>query len=58
MFSTEQAAYSYLPNVNGEKIPPQIKHIAWVAIGTSTIAWQWHDEIGGWVVTLFDWLGG
>ena len=58
IFSTEQAAYSYLPNVNGEKIPPQIKHIAWVAIGVSTIAWQWHDEIGDWIVTLVDQLGG
>ena len=58
IFQSEQAAYSYLPNVNGEKIPPQIKHIAWVAIGISTIAWQWHDEIGDWIVTLVNRLGG
>lgn len=58
IFQSEQAAYSYLPNVNGEKIPPQIKHIAWVAIGVSTIIWQWHDEIGNWIVTLVDRLSG
>ena len=46
-FDTEQAAYSYLENVNGEKIPARIRHIAWVAIATSTILWQWQDKIFG-----------
>lgn len=45
LFDTEQAAYAYLENINGEKIPAQIRHLAWVAIGISTILWQWHDEI-------------
>lgn len=45
MFDTEQAAYAYLENINGEKIPAQIRHLAWVAIGISTVLWQWHDEI-------------
>ena len=44
-FETEQAAYSYLKNINGDKIPARIRHIAWVAIALSTILWQWHDKI-------------
>lgn len=46
-FNSEQAAYAYLDNINGEKIPARIRHIAWFAIGLSTILWQWHDEIAG-----------
>ena len=46
-FNSEQAAYAYLDNINGEKIPARIRHIAWVAIAVSTILWQWHDEIAG-----------
>jgi len=46
-FHNEQAAYAYLDNINGEKIPARIRHIAWVAIAVSTILWQWHDEIFG-----------
>lgn len=44
-FETEQAAYSYLKNINGDRIPARIRHIAWVAIALSTILWQWHDKI-------------
>ena len=46
-FNSEQAAYAYLDNINGEKIPSRIRHLAWVAIAVSTILWQWHDEIAG-----------
>lgn len=46
-FDSEQAAYAYLENINGDKIPARIRHIAWVAIAVSTILWQWHDEIAG-----------
>ena len=46
-FNSEQAAYAYLDNINGEKIPARIRHLAWVAIAVSTILWQWHDEIVG-----------
>ena len=49
-FDTEQAAYAYIENITGEKIPAQIRHIAWVVIAVSTILWQWHDEIA----ELFD----
>lgn len=45
VFATEQAAYTYLDNITGEKVPPQIRHLAWIAIAVSTILWQWHDEI-------------
>ena len=47
VFVTEQAAYSYLEKITGEKIPPQVRHLAWIAIAISTILWQWHDEIAG-----------
>ena len=53
-FDTEQAAYAYLENINGEKIPASVRHLAWVAIGLSTILWQWHGEIAG----LFRWITG
>ena len=46
-FDSEQAAYAYLENINGDKVPARIRHIAWVAIAVSTILWQWHDEITG-----------
>ncbi len=46
-FDSEQAAYTYIENINGEKIPAWLRHLAWVAIGVSTILWQWHDEIFG-----------
>ena len=45
VFATEQAAYSYLDNLTGEKIPAQVRHFAWIAIAASTILWQWHDEV-------------
>ena len=45
VFATEQAAYVYLDNLTGEKVPAQVRHLAWLAIALSTILWQWHDEI-------------
>lgn len=45
VFATEQAAYSYLEKITGERIPPQVRHLAWIAIAASTILWQWHEEI-------------
>ena len=53
-FNSEQAAYAYLENINGGKVPARIRHIAWFAIGLSTILWQWHGEIVG----LFRWIAG
>lgn len=46
-FDSEQAAYAFLENLNGEKIPARIRHLAWVAIAASTILWQWQDQIFG-----------
>lgn len=40
-FDSEQAAYAYLENINGEKVPAWLRHLAWATIGISTILWQW-----------------
>ena len=46
-FDSEQAAYAFLENLNGEKVPARIRHFAWLAIAVSTILWQWWDKIFG-----------
>ena len=52
-FQTEQAAYLYLDNLTGEKVPGWLRHLAWATIGVSTIAWQWHSQIADLVAWLY-----